>query len=159
MKTTNRLVWIEDGIAVTNTIVIAEKFNKSPNSVQRSVRRMLAMGEATEEDFIATTKMNLKNYFSETFNVTRRGFAKLIKQFRGIARQSIFTAEYEAAYDKAEAEMTEQAAGEGAIRQALERVNKAFEDSQKVYEQMGQALAEYQEILQSYLQSIAENQK
>lgn len=158
MKTTNRLVWIEDGIAVTNTIVIAEKFNKSPNSVQRSVRRMLAMGEATEEDFIATTKMNLKNYFSETFNVTRRGFAKLIKQFRGIARQNLAT-EYEAAYDKAEAEMTEQAAGEDAIRQALERVNKAFEDSQKVYEQMGQALAEYQEILQSYLQSIAENQK
>lgn len=158
MKTTNRLVWIEDGIAVTNTIVIAEKFNKSPNSVQRSVRRMLAMGEATEEDFIATTKMNLKNYFSETFNVTRRGFAKLIKQFRGIARQNLAT-EYEAAYDKAEAEMTEQSAGEDAIRQALERVNKAFEDSQKVYEQMGQALAEYQEILQSYLQSIAENQK
>lgn len=158
MKTTNQLVWIEDGIAVTNTIVIAEKFNKSPNSVQRSVRRMLAMGEATEEDFIATTKMNLKNYFSETFNVTRRGFAKLIKQFRGIARQNL-AAEYEAAFDKAEAEMTEQAAGEDAIRQALERVNKAFEDSQKVYEQMGQALAEYQEILQSYLQSITENQK
>lgn len=158
MKTTNQLVWIEDGIAVTNTIVIAEKFNKSPNSVQRSVRRMLAIGEATEEDFIATTKVNLKNYFSETFNVTRQGFAKLIKQFRGIARQNLFTAEYEAAYDKAEAEMAKPA-GENAILQALERVNNAFEDSQKVYEQMGQALAEYQEILQSYLQSITENQK
>lgn len=158
MKTANQLVWIEDGVAVTNTIVIAEKFNKSPNAVQRSVRRMLALGEATEDDFIATKKMNLKNYFSETFNVTRQGFAKLIKQFRGIARQNLFTAEYEAAYDKTEAEIAKPAE-EDEIMQALERVNKAFEASQKVYEQMGQALAEYQEILQTYLQSINGNQK
>ena len=158
MKTTNQLVWIEDGIAVTNTLVIAEKFNKSPNAVQRSVRRMLALGEATEEDFIATKKINLKNYFSETFNITRQGFAKLIRQFRGIASQNLFTAEYEVAYDKAEAEIAKPAE-EDAIMQALERVNKAFETSQKVYEQMGQALAEYQEILQTYLQSINRNQK
>jgi len=92
----------ENNHALTNSLLVAEKFGKNHRDVIRSVKNLTAQNCAVSSMFIETTYLNERNQSQPMFIMDRDGFTLLVMGFTG--KQALnFKIDYIKAFNNMEA--------------------------------------------------------
>jgi Rha family phage regulatory protein len=85
---TEKLVNIKESQALTSSLIIAKRFNKSHTNVLANIRELIDKltleNLAVRNYFISSSYMNTRNRKYKTYDVTRDGFSLLAMGFTGM---------------------------------------------------------------------------
>ncbi|MFF2156093.1 Rha family transcriptional regulator [Paenibacillus chitinolyticus] len=103
----NKMVFVEKGKVVTDSILVADKFNKRHNTVLRDIRSLDCSKEFFDANFIETEYVDEKNRRYSKINMTRDGFTFLVMGYKG-KNAAQFKEDYINAFNSLEKQSTPQ---------------------------------------------------
>lgn len=137
---TEDFVYVEQGVAMTDSRRIAHKFGKRHADVLRSIKNLECSPEFTERNFAPSEYVDGTGRTLPTYKVTRDGFTFLITGFTG-KEAARFKEEYIAAFNWMEQRLMQAAYKEQEQPVLLTATVKQLESKiQEVTEQMEQAV-------------------
>jgi len=108
LSNSNQLVIYSNDQAVTNSILVAQKFNKRHSHVLDSIKNLMtAENSAVRSMFVESTYLNEQNKEQPLYIMNRDGFSLLVMGFTGKDALN-FKLEFIEAFNKMEKQMKEQ---------------------------------------------------
>lgn len=98
------LVLIDNGKAITNSLLVAERFNKKPQHVNEAIKKLLEAVENSTVRFIESTYINSRSQEQPCFLMDRDGFSLLVMGFTG-KKALQFKLEFIAAFNEMEKQL------------------------------------------------------
>lgn len=98
------LVLIDNGKAITNSLLVAEKFGKQPKNVNQSIKDIILMAENSAVLFSEATYINSQNKEQPYYLMNRDGFSLLVMGFTG-KKALQFKLEFIAAFNEMEKQL------------------------------------------------------
>lgn len=103
----SKLVLIENGQPVTNSLLVAEKFNKQHKHVLDSIKKLTAENSAVLSMFVDSSYLNEQGKQQPMYIMNRDGFSLLVMGFTG-KKAMAFKLEYIEAFNKMEQTLKQQ---------------------------------------------------
>lgn len=101
----NNLVFNQNGAALTNSLLVAEKFGKRHGDIIRAIVNLMEDNAILRSHFISATYVNEQNKEQPMYIMNRDGFTLLAMGFTG-KKALEFKLQYIEAFNKMEAELT-----------------------------------------------------
>jgi len=116
----NELVFIEDGQAVTDSLKIAEVFEKRHDRVLQDIRELGCSKEFRLHNFVDSTYDNSQGRKTPLFQMNRKGFTLLAMGYTG-KRAMEFKESYIEKFDRMEKQLTQPSSTKLLLQTALEQ--------------------------------------
>lgn len=152
----NDLVLIVDGVAMTTSKLVADKFKKTHRQVLRDIREVI---KALPDDFGSSNFM-LSSYTSEQnkvlpcYKMTRDGFAILCMGFTGKPAME-WKVKYLSAFNKMEQELISQSSeNKGSLMEALSHAIKLMEKDRDIASAYGKGLSQWKKLRVEHMEKV-----
>ena len=126
----NNLVFNQNGAALTNSLLVAEKFEKNHRDVIRSIRDLMGSAQYCAQLFIGSLYPDSQGKKQPMYIMNRDGFTLLAMGFTG-KKALEFKLQYIEAFNKMEAELTKKFALPQSFSEALRLAAEQAETIEK----------------------------